>query len=139
MCRSQPTSSPVSSKMHAAPCGIRRSNARPIAGFAVMPLVPSEPPQTVPTTSSVTAIGTGSCVARSPSASSTQAAPRAMVLRVPPLSWITSVATGRPEAAIASSRLRRLKLSHPSETSSTAPTFGCMQSRFIIRSAYAFG
>ena len=100
-----------------------------------MPLVPSEPPQTVPTTSSLTAIGTGCCSASSASASSTHAAPRAIVLRVPPVSWITSVATGRPEAAIDSSRPRRLKLSQPSDTSSTAPTFGCMQSRFIIRSA----
>ena len=32
-------------------------NARPMAGFAVIPLVESEPPHTVPTTSSFTVIG----------------------------------------------------------------------------------
>ena len=93
----------------------------------------------MPTTSSETAIGTVGCAWRSASAASTHAAPLAIVLRVPPDSWITSVATARPEFAIAVPRLRRLKLSQPSETSSTAPTFGCMQSRFIMRSAYAFG
>ena len=42
-------SSPVSSKMQAASFSMSQSKQRPTAGFAVMPLVPSEPPQTVPT------------------------------------------------------------------------------------------
>ncbi len=63
MMRSQPMSSPVSSKMQAASFSMSQSKQRPTAGFAVMPLVPSEPPQTVPTTSSLSAIGTGTCVA----------------------------------------------------------------------------
>jgi len=61
--RPQPTSSPVSSKMQAEPAAISRSKARPTAGLAVMPLVPSEPPQIVPTTSSSRRMGTFFCAA----------------------------------------------------------------------------
>ena len=49
MCCSQPNSSPSSSNITAAPASTRRSEARPIAGLAVRPLVPSEPPHLVPT------------------------------------------------------------------------------------------
>ena len=54
-----PISSPVSSKIVFAPSATRRSNATPIAGFAVSPDVASEPPQIVPTVSSSMPIGTG--------------------------------------------------------------------------------
>jgi hypothetical protein len=47
-----------------------------------------------------------------------------MVEAVPPLSWITRVSTGRPLASIAARRASRLKLSQPSEISSTPPTLG---------------
>ena len=83
MWNSQPTSSPVSSKIQVASSSISMSKARPTAGLALMPLVPSEPPQMVPTTSSLSAIGTR--VWRASAASRTQATPSAMVLRVPPL------------------------------------------------------
>lgn len=62
------------------------SNARPTAGFAVMPLVPSEPPQIVPTISSSSAIGTLGCAASVARASRTQSSPFWIVLRVPPFS-----------------------------------------------------
>ena len=62
MMRSQPMSSPVSSKMQAASLSMSQSKQRPTAGLAVMPLVPSEPPHTVPTTSSSSAIGTAACL-----------------------------------------------------------------------------
>ena len=48
---------------------------------------------------------------------------------------MTMVCTGRPLARTACARPYLSKLSQPSETSSTAPTFGWVQSRSIIRSA----
>ena len=44
---SHPINSPVSSKMQRAPLLTSRSKARPTAGFAVIPLVASLPPQIV--------------------------------------------------------------------------------------------
>ena len=139
MMRSQPISSPVSSKMQAASFSTSQSKQRPTAGFAVMPLVPSEPPQTVPTTSSFSAIGTGVCCASSARIFFTISRPAFSVRVVPPDCWITSRSTGRPLAAIVRRSSSRLKPSQPSDTSSTAPTFGCVHSRFIISSAYLFG
>ena len=45
------------------------------------------------------------------------------------------VASGRPEAAMASRRELRLKLSQPSDSRITPPTFGCVQSVRIMRAA----
>jgi hypothetical protein len=75
-------SSPVSSKITRAPLSTKRSNARPTAGFAVMPLVASEPPQTVPTMSSampISARGAGRT-----NASEIHRLPSSIVRRVPP-------------------------------------------------------
>ena len=58
-----------------------------------------------------------------------------MVLRVPPRCWMVSVATGRPESAMACSSLRLFMLSQPSDTSSAAPTLGCVAMAVIMRSA----
>lgn len=86
----------------------------------------------VPTISSSMFIGArGVCSSRA-SVCATQAWPAAMVLRVPPVSWITSSFAGRPDARIVSSSLPLLKPSQPSETSSTAPTFGWVHRRSII-------
>ena len=67
--------------------------------------------------------------------SATKARPSAMDLRVPPVAWMTMVCAGRPLSRTACASLFLLKLSQPSETSSTAPTFGWVQSRSIIVSA----
>ena len=77
-------------------------------------------------------MGTSSTSAICARASATQARPAATVERVPPFSWITSVVTGRPVAAICSCSLLRLKPSQPSDTRSTAPTLGCVVSRSSI-------
>jgi hypothetical protein len=138
MC-SQPISSPVSSKMQEAPSAMSWSKARPAAGLPVMPEVPSEPPQTVPITSSLTCIGTVSAASSAMRCSSTQARPSLIEARVPPVPWITIVFTGRPVARTTRSSAYLLKLSQPSETRSTAPTLGWVQSCSIIRSAYGFG
>ncbi len=139
MCRSQPISSPVSSKIARPPASTSRSNALPMAGLAVRPEVASDPPQIVPTVSSCSAIGTVGCASSAARCSSTQARPASTVRRVPPAAWITSVRTGRPVASIASLAPERSKLSHPSDTSSTAPTLGWVQSRTIMSCAYRFG
>ena len=75
---SQPISSPVSSKMAAAPCSTSRSKARPAAGLAVSPLVASEPPQIVPTTSSLTSIGSAGACASARASRRTHALPASM-------------------------------------------------------------
>ena len=103
MC-SQPISSPVSSKMQAAPSATSMSKARPAAGLPVMPEVPSEPPQTVPTTSSSTAIGTvGVASSARALGLDRRRGPRRSSVRVPPAPWMTMVFTGRP---LACDRLR---------------------------------
>ena len=103
-----------------------------MAGLAVMPLVASEPPQMVPTDQLVDAASARAARHRARrSVASIHARPAAMVRRVPPVSWITSVVTGRPLAEWSASR-RCSKLSQPSDTSSTAPTLGCVQSRCSI-------
>ena len=95
MC-SQPISSPVSSKMQAAPSATSMSKARPAAGLPVIPEVPSEPPQTVPTISSSTAIGTVSIASSAARCSAMNVRPSAIDLRVPPAAWMTMVCTGAP-------------------------------------------
>ena len=132
MIASQPISSPVSSKMQAAPAATSLSKAMPAAGLPVMPEVPSDPPQTVPTISSETSIGTVGASAKAATCSATQARPAAMVDLVPPLFWITSTLTGRPVALTTASTWWRLKLSQPRLTRSTAPTLGWVHSRSII-------
>ena len=134
-----PINSPVSSKIVFAPSATRRSNATPIAGFAVSPEVASEPPQIVPTVSSSMPIGTGCWRATSGSVRSSQSRPAAMVFLVPPVSWMPIVSTGRPEASIVRASRRLSKPSQPSDTSSAAPTLGCVQSFSIIPSEYGFG
>lgn len=98
MIASQPINSPVSSKMQAAPAATSLSKAMPAAGLPVMPDVPSDPPHTVPTISSDTAIGTVGSAAKAATCSATQTRPAAMVDRVPPEFWITRTLTGRPVA-----------------------------------------
>ena len=105
MMRSQPMSSPVSSKMQAAPFSMSQSKQRPTAGLAVMPLVPSEPPHTVPTMSSSSAMGTGVCFASSARILRTMSRPALSVRVVPPDCWMTSRSTGRPLAAIVRAQL----------------------------------
>jgi hypothetical protein len=139
MMRSQPMSSPVSSKMHLASFSMSQSKHRPTAGFAVMPLVPSEPPHTVPITSSSSAIGTVVWPTICARIFFTDSMPAFNVRVVPPACWITSRSTGRPLAWMCRRSSSRLKLSQPSETSNTAPTFGCVHRRFIISSAYLLG
>jgi hypothetical protein len=58
-----------------------------------------------------------------------------MVERVPPAFWITKSSAGRPEARMISISRGRLNCSHPSETTSTAPTFGWVQNASIMRCA----
>ena len=114
--RQSPRTSPC------APASTSRSEARPIAGLAVMPLVPSEPPHLVPTM-------------RSASADRQRAASRAIsrqrlrdplapgcdrVARVPPSFWITRTSTGPARRADRPTGARRSNSSQPSETSSTA-------------------
>jgi hypothetical protein len=134
MC-SQPINSPVSSKMQAAPSSTSMSKARPAAGLPEMPEVPSEPPHTVPTTSSLADIGTVFIASRRARCAATKARPSATDLRVPPLAWMTTVCTGRPLSRTIRSNLYLLKLSQPSDINSTAPTLGCVHSRSIIVSA----
>jgi len=100
-----------------------------------MPDVPSEPPQTVPTTRSPHASGARGDVAMASSAPATQRRPASTVARVPPASWIAMVAVGRPDAAMAAPSPSRSKPSQPSETSRTAPTFGCVHRARIIAKA----
>jgi hypothetical protein len=123
---SQPINSPVSSKMQVAPSVTSRSKARPTAGLADIPLVPSEPPQIVPTTSSSIRNGARGVPAAAARTRSTAARPRSIVAAVPPSCWITSSSTGLPLAATASASPSRSKLSQPSETSTIPPTFGCV-------------
>ncbi len=104
-----------------------------------MPDVPSEPPQTVPMTSSSTRIGARSAASRSGNTRSMKARPASMVGPVPPTPWMTSVSTGRPDASITFASFCLLKLSHPKLTSSAAPTLGWVQSASIIRCEYSFG
>ena len=130
-----PMSSPVSSKSAVPPALTRMSKATPIAGLAVRPDVASEPPQIVPTTSSDSAIGTRSCASSSASIAATQSRPASIVLRVPPVSWMPSVCTGRPLAAITFASARLSKPSQPSETRSAAPTLGCVHRRSSISRA----
>ena len=95
---SQPMSSPVSSKTAVPPAATSRSKTRPTTGFAVMPLVPSEPPQMVPTTRSDSSQGPVRAARAAAQPPSTHARPAATVARVPPGCWITRVVTGRPLA-----------------------------------------
>ena len=97
-----------------------------------MPLVLSEPPQIVPMTRSAISTGTRGTLAISSRASRTQARPASIVARVPPACWTTSVCTGRPVDATVRARSALSKPSQPSETISTAPTFGCVASRRSI-------
>ena len=97
MCCSQPISSPVSSKMHAAPCGdqqVEGAADRRVGGDAAGAV-------------GAAADRADHQLGRRPSAPvpasrARQRSPRPRprrarsVLRVPPVSWITSVATGRP-------------------------------------------
>ena len=96
-----PISSPVSSKIVFAPASTSRSNATPIAGFAVRPDVASEPPQIVPTVSSSTRIGTVGCAARR---GSVCVDPRAAVgdrlARAAGATGCRASCTGRPDASI---------------------------------------
>ncbi len=55
---SRPMSSPVSSKIQAAPFWMSLSKALPAAGLPVSPLVASDPPQIVPMIRSETCMGT---------------------------------------------------------------------------------
>ncbi len=103
----------------------------PIAGFAVIPLVPSEPPHLVPTISSAMPMGARGTCAISASVRRTHWRPNATVSFVPPSFWITATSTGRPDRRIAWHRRERLNSSQPSETSSTAPTLGCVHSSSI--------
>ena len=106
MC-SQPISSPVSLEHAAAPSATKLVERAPMAGFAVRPLVPSEPPQIVPTTSSDAAIS--ACASRRRcSVGVDPGRPGGdRRSRVPPCSWITTVSTGRPESRDAFARARR--------------------------------
>ena len=122
---SQPISSPVSSKMPVAPRSTSRSKARPAAGLAVRPLVASEPPQMVPTTSSSTSIS-----ARGARLESAQGlldprpagGDRRWPCRRTPGSRASRRAGPTPRSPAASAS--RSKLSQPSETSSTAADVG---------------
>ena len=134
-----PMSSPVSSKIVVAPSATSRSNATPIAGFAVRPDVASEPPQIVPTVSSSMRMGTVACARSCGSVASIHSRPAVIVLRVPPVCWMPSVRTGRPLASIVRASRRLSNPSQPSDTSSAPPTLGCVHSFSIIASAYAFG
>ncbi len=130
-----PISSPVSSKIVVAPSATRRSNATPIAGLAVRPEVASDPPQIVPTVSSLMRIGTRDCARSTGSVAPTHSRPAAMLARVPPACWMPRVRTGRPLASIVFASRRLSKPSQPSDTSNAPPTFGWVQSFSIIASA----
>ena len=134
---SHPISSPVSSKTAVPPAATRVSNTRPTTGFAVIPLVPSEPPQIVPTTRSDSSIGTERAAGRGGADPVDPGLSPATVARVPPRSWITSVVTGRPDASTIPASRSRSNPSQPSDTSATAPTFGWVHSSSSIRWAYA--
>ena len=124
MCDSQPISSPVSSKMAVPPAATCRSKTLPTTGLAVIPLVPSEPPQIVPTTSSAASMGARGWLAARRRPPLIQARPAATVARVPPSRWMTRVVTGRPLAATVAASRSRSKPSQPSETSTAAPDVG---------------
>ena len=85
MCCSQPNSSPSSSKIALPPASITWSQAMPIAGFAVRPLVASEPPHSVATIRSASSTGRRGTTAISASASRTHSRPAWIVERVPPV------------------------------------------------------
>ena len=97
-----------------------------------MPLVPSEPPQMVPMTSSVNAISVRACCARLCCSLATASTPRAIVLRVPPCSWMTRVSTGLPLPRIASASSSRLNPSHPNDNNTAPPTLGCVHTARMI-------
>ena len=104
----------------------------PIAGLAVSPLVASEPPHSVATIRSANSTGVRGPCRTSSSASRTQSRPAWMVDLVPPVFWITRSSAGRPEARTSSISRGRLNCSQPSETTSTAPTFGWVQNASIM-------
>ena len=58
-----------------------------------------------------------------------------MVRRVPPVSWMPSSDTGRPLAEMVRPSWRLFMPSQPSDTSSAAPTLGCVHSFSSIVSA----
>ena len=131
-----PISSPVSSKIVVAPAATSRSKAWPIAGLAVRPLVASEPPQMVPTISSSTRIGTrarglelGQRLVDPGAARGDGPARAAGVL--------DDEQRHRPAAGRKCVRpsWRLFMPSQPSDTSSAAPTLGCVHSFSSIVSA----
>ncbi|MNK64338.1 hypothetical protein D3C87_835750 [compost metagenome] len=93
----------------------------------------------VATTSSSIPMGTRSCCARCSRAQPIHSTPLLTLGRVPLFSWIVIVCTGRSLSATALERPYLLKPSQPRETSSTAPTFGCVSKRRITWSAYSLG
>ena len=138
-CCSRPMSSPVSSKMHAAPFSMSLSNALPAAGFPVRPLVASDPPQIVPMMRSEICMGTLGVSLIWSIVCVIQSTPFWMVVAVPPFCWMTSVCAGLPDSSMCFCNFSRLKDSQPRESSSVPATFGCVQICDIILSAYSFG
>jgi hypothetical protein len=53
--------------------------------------------------------------------------PRAIVAGVPPVAWMAIISVGFPARRPASASSCAMICSHPSATTSTAPTFGCPQ------------
>jgi hypothetical protein len=101
--------------------------------LAVNPEVASEPPHSVATIRSATSTGRRGNWPISASVSLTHSRPAWIVLRVPPLFWITRSSHGRPEARTSSISRGRLNCSQPSEITSTPPTFGWVQNASIMR------
>ena len=115
---SQPMSSPVSSKTAVPPAAT--SAVEDPADHRVRgdPARAVRPPQMVPTTRSDSPMGhRRRARSRRRRTSSIQACPASIVARVPPRCWITSVVTGRPDAATTSASCSRSKPSQPSDTS----------------------
>ncbi len=103
------------------------SVAAPSAGLAVMPDSPSEPPHCRPTTSSLSGIGTRSTALTAGSSSAIAAIAAAIVLRVPPVSWMVRPwKRSSPEAPNACRMRPTCITSQPSPMNSAAPTLGCV-------------
>ena len=84
----------VSLIMVEAPASTKRSLSSPTAGLEAMPEVASEPPHSMPMSSSEMSQGTRCCLEAAAAISRAARTAFSMVFKVPPSSWIPKEATG---------------------------------------------
>ncbi len=121
---SAPIISDVSERITVPPNSTSRSETSPTAGFAVRPELKSDPPHSVAMINSETGQERRSSRASAFCICLTTSAPRLTLPRSPPQSWISSASASFPLVAISSANAGVSTCSHPSPTTSTAPTLG---------------